>query len=166
MRLTRTTILAAWILVAAAATGPSAAPAQQNPFAASAFYTAQSNTALSITGTVRFSSKAIGINGKSYPLTLAHTLTAEELANAKPVFSIDNATTGYLFKTSIPGNAPMLNKNSLCNAKCTWALVVYTAPDQLNIAFFTGDATPSLVAGAISKSPSLSGTYWYAKVRK
>jgi hypothetical protein len=166
MRSIRSSVLAASIVALAAAVVPLTATAQQNPFATPAYYTAQSNTALSITGTVRFSSKAIGINGKSYPLTLTHTLSPEELTNAKPVFSIDNATTGYLFKTSIPGNAPMLNKNSLCNAKCTWALVVYTAPDQLNIAFFTGDATPSLATGAISNSSSLSGTYWYARVRK
>jgi len=139
--------------------------AQQNPFVAPAPYTPQSNTALSITGTIRFSSKSISIHGKSYPLTLSHALTAEELVNAKPLFSIDTATSGFLFQTSIPADAPMLNKNTLCSAKCTWVLAVYTAPDQLNLAFFTGDATPNLAAGALMKSSNVSGTYWYAKER-
>jgi len=141
------------------------AHAQQNPFAVPFAYTPQSNTALSITGTIRFSAKSISIHGKSYPLTLSHALTADELAVAKPLFSIDTATSGFLFQTSIPANAPMLNGNTLCNAKCTWVLAVYTAPDQLNLAFITGDATPSLAAGALMHSSSVSGTYWYAKQR-
>jgi len=141
------------------------AHAQQDPFTVSASYTPQSNTALSITGTIRFSSKSIGIHGKFYPLTLAHMLTADELTNAKPLFSIDTATSGYLFQTSIPVNAPMLNGNSTCNAKCTWVLAVYTAPDQLNLAFITGDATPSLAPGALMHSSNVTGTYWYSKER-
>ena len=142
------------------------ARAQHDPFAVPAAYTAQSNTALSITGTIRFSSKSISIHGKSYPLTLSHALTADELANARPLFSIDTATSGFLFQTSIPGSAPMLNGNTLCGAKCTWVLAVYTAPDQLNLAFITGDATPSLAPGALMHSSSVSGTYWYAKERR
>ena len=136
----------------------------QTPFATSTPYTPQSNTALSITGTVRFSEKAIGINGKTYPLTLTHTLTATELQDSTTLFSIDTATSGYLFKVSIPGNAPMLNHNTLCSGACTWVLAVYTAPDQLNLAFFTGDASPGLAHGALMQSSNVSGTYWYAKV--
>jgi len=139
--------------------------AQQNPFAVPAPYTPQSNTALSITGTIRFSSRSISIHGKSYPLTLSHTLTADELAAAKPLFSIDSATSGFLYKASIPANAPMLNGNTLCGATCTWVLAVYTAPDQLNLAFITGAFVPSLAPGALMHSSNVTGTYWYAKER-
>jgi len=59
----------------------------------------------------------------------------------------------------------MLNGNSICNAKCTWVLAVYTAPDQLNLAFITGDAAPSLAPGALMNSSNVTGTYWYAKQR-
>jgi hypothetical protein len=141
------------------------AHAQNDPFATLSAYTPQSNTALSITGTIRFSSKSISIHGKSYPLTLSHTLSAAELSNSKPLFSIDTVTSGFLFQTSIPANAPMLNGNSICNAKCTWVLAVYTAPDQLNLAFITGDAAPSLAPGALMNSSNVTGTYWYAKQR-
>jgi hypothetical protein len=141
------------------------AHAQQDPFATAAPYTPQSNTALSITGTIRFSSRSISIHGKPYALKLWHTLTADELQNSKQLFSIDMATSGFLFQASIPTNAPMLNGNTLCGATCTWVLAVYTAPDQLNLAFITGAATPSLAAGALMKSSDVSGTYWYAKAR-
>jgi len=141
------------------------ARAQQNPFAVPTPYTPQSNTALSVTGTIRFSSKSISIHGKSYPLTLSHALTADELAAAKPLFSIDTATSGFLYKASIPGNAPMLNRNTLCGATCTWVLAVYTAPDQLNLAFITGTAAPGLAPGALMHSSNVTGTYWYAKER-
>jgi len=141
------------------------AGAQPNPFAVPAPYTAQSKTALSITGTIRFSSKSISIHGKSYPLTLTHTLAADELAAALPLFSIDNATSGFVFKTFIPANAPMLNDNTLCGATCTWVLAVYTSPDQLNLAFIKGDAMPSLTPGALMNSSNVTGTYWYAKER-
>jgi len=151
------------VLSAAAVAVP--ARAQQNPFAIPAAYTAQSKTAMSITGTVRFSSKNISIHGKLYPLTLTHTLTAAELTDAKKLFSIDTATSGFLYKTSIPANAPMLNGNTLCGATCTWVLAVYTAPDQLNLSFITGAATPSLAPGALMNSSDVSGTYWYAKQR-
>jgi hypothetical protein len=118
---------------------------------------------MSITGTVRFSSKSISIRGRSYPLMLTHTLTAQELNDAKPLFSIDKATSGFLFQVSIPAKAPMLNRNTLCGEKCTWVLAVYTAPDQLNLSFITGSATPSLAPGALMNSSNMSGTYWYVK---
>ena len=165
MKLTATVFLFVAGLFLAVTTLAIPACAQQNPFAVPTPYTPQSNTALSITGTIRFSSRSISIHGKSYPLTLTHTLTAHELAAAKPLFSIDTATRGFLYKTSIPGNAPMLNGNKLCGATCTWVLVVYTAPDQLNLAFIKGDAAPSLAPGALMHSSNITGTYWYAKER-
>jgi hypothetical protein len=166
MKLTATVFLFVAGLFLAVTTLAIPACAQQNPFAVPTPYTPQSNTALSITGTIRFSSRSISIHGKSYALTLSHALTADELAATKPLFSIDTATSGFLFQTSIPANAPMLNGNSICNAKCTWVLAVYTAPDQLNLAFITGDATPSLAPGALMHSSSVTGTYWYAKERR
>ena len=59
----------------------------------------------------------------------------------------------------------MLNGNTLCGTTCTWVLAVFTAPDQLNLAFITGDAAPSLAPGALMKSSNVTGTYWYARQR-
>ena len=143
--------------------------AQQDRYTKPIQYFAVSTTAMGITGDVGFSDTKLKIRHRIYPLTLVHSLSNSELLDAAKLFSFVGTPTerdGFLFRTSIPRNAPMEGRNTACGSKdVTWLLVEIIGKnrDSLNIAFFSGSKVPDISPASIDTSTDLCGTYSYEK---
>jgi hypothetical protein len=130
-------------------------------------WTAMSNTAMSITGSIELSSNELTMAGKSYALVLASNVVPPQLGAAGLLVSMAQPTTASLYKLSIPSTTKLLNGNTICGPNAAnWLLtVIGTSPpvqtDQmLSLAFFSGSAQPDLASAA--NSTSLCGTFSYS----
>jgi hypothetical protein len=147
------THLAAVIALCIAATIPIAAQ-EAGP------WRAVSNTAHTITGDVIFSDTKLTINFTSFIMSQIRDL---QPAEALALFNADATGQGHLYRISIPAEKRFLHHNTLCGSEPTDWAITFVSGRNLQVAFFSGAAIPTLTIDALNDSATLCGTYTYGR---
>jgi hypothetical protein len=123
---------------------------------------AASNTAARITGDIAISNTKLTIDFMGFVLAPIRGLKPAEVS---AVFDADAnaASSGALYRLSVPGEQRFLHKNTLCGTESTQWMATYVAGKTLEVAFFSGEAEPVFTFEAIAQSPNLCGTYTYVR---
>jgi hypothetical protein len=126
------------------------------------YWQAASNAASSITGDIDITATKITIDFKNYTIAPIRTIKPEEVS---AVFDADvnTAGSGSLYRLNVPGAQRFLHKNTLCGSEDTQWMVTYVGDKFLQVAFFSGNAAPTLTFDAVSHSTDLCGVYNYAR---
>ena len=126
-----------------------------------------SKTAQAITGDITFSDSRMTINFFTLTIAEIRPLTPSEISAAfDTAESTGTATTGHLYRLSIPGDKRFLHKNTLCGSDETQWMATYVSGKsgkQLQIAFFSNATPPVFTIEALRDSPNLCGTFSYAR---
>ena len=123
---------------------------------------AASTSAKSITGDVQFSGEKLYINYSGFIIAQLHSLSPSEAA---AVFDADSnaPVIGNVYRTDIPATKKFLHHNQLCGSEDTQYIVTYVNGHELQMAFFSGAAMPTLTAEALTSSQNLCGTFVYER---
>ncbi|CAN5569241.1 hypothetical protein BH10ACI4_BH10ACI4_13450 [soil metagenome] len=123
---------------------------------------ATSNTARSITGDVVLSDNKLTINFLAFAIARIRALEKSEVS---AVFDADSNAegAGSLYRLNVPATTKFLHKNSLCGGEDTHWMVTYVTGRTLQLAFFSGQKSPTFAPEAIANSTDLCGTFTYTK---
>jgi len=126
------------------------------------YWQAASNAASSITGDIDIAAAKLSIDFKGYTIAPIRTIKPEEVS---AVFDADvnTAGSGTLYRLNVPAAQRFLHKNTLCGSEDTQWMVTYVEGKLLQVAFFSGNAAPTLTFDAVSHSTDLCGVYTYAR---
>lgn len=126
------------------------------------YWQAASNAASSITGDIAISGSKLTIDFKNFTIAPIRAIKPEEVS---AVFDADvnTAGSGMLYRLNVPAELRFLHKNTLCGSENTQWMVTYAEGKSLQVAFFSGNATPVLTFDAVSHSTNLCGVYTYAR---
>jgi hypothetical protein len=126
------------------------------------YWHASSNTASSTTGDINIAASKLIINFASFPLAEIRPLQPAEI-NA--LFNPDTDTpggSGNLYRLSISGSKRFLHKNTLCGSDDVQWMATWANGGRLEIALFSGEATPVLKPEVIATTTSICGTFTYS----
>ena len=123
---------------------------------------AASSTAKAITGDIAISKEKLSINFAAFPISQIRSLKPAEIGAA---FDADTggSGSGALYRLNVPAEKKFLHKNSLCGAEDTQWMVTYVNGHDLQVAFFSGKATPLLTPERVTNSTDLCGIYTYVR---
>ncbi len=126
------------------------------------YWRASSKTAQAITGDITVSEDKLTINFLAFPVARIRNLEKAEIG---ALFDADSNSpgTGGLYRLNVPATRKFLHKNSLCGGEDTQWMVTYSSGRSLQVAFFSGQAPPTLTIEAIPTSTDLCGTFTYGK---
>jgi len=126
------------------------------------YWRAESQNAHAITGDIQISDLKLSINYTLFTIAQIRELKPAEAAAA---FGVGDhpAGGGYLYRLNVPGAKRFLHKNTLCGSDETQWMATYAAGNELQVAFFSGEAMPVFTSDALANSTSLCGLYSYVR---
>jgi len=123
---------------------------------------ATSSNALAITGDLRIAGTKLFINLNGFTIAPIRALRPAE---ASALFDLDPnpAGGGNLYRLNVPAAQRFLHRNTLCGTDDTQWMATFSSGKTLEVAFFSGDATPVITFDALSHSSNLCGTFSYSR---
>jgi hypothetical protein len=122
---------------------------------------ASSSSAKSITGDVDFSTSKLAINFTAFPIALLRSITPVE---ATALFNDDSsAGAGNLYRLDIPSSKKFLHHNTLCGSDDAQWAVTWVQGRTLQLALFSGSATPTLTVDSLLNTSTLCNTFTYIR---
>jgi hypothetical protein len=123
---------------------------------------AASSTAAAITGDIAISDTKIAINFTGFPTARVRKIEPTE-ASAAFGADLGASGSGNLYRLSVPATKRFLHHNTLCGTEDTTWMATYVQGRTLQVAFFSGEATPVITIDALANSTDLCGTFTYVR---
>jgi hypothetical protein len=137
------------------ATALSSAAQESGPWRAS------SSSAKSITGDIDVSTLKLAINFTTFPIAQIRAIKPVE---ATALFNDDSpAGAGNLYRLDIPSSKKFLHHNTLCGSDDAQWAVTWIQGRTLQLAIFSGSATPSLTVDSLLNASTLCNTFTYIR---
>jgi hypothetical protein len=126
------------------------------------YWRASSQAARTITGDIALSPEKLTVNFLAFPIARIRALTPAEIDAA---FSPDPGTQGSasLYRLDVSASQKFLHKNTLCGTDETKWMATYASGRTLTVTLFSDDKPPVFTREALTDSPTLCGTFSYAK---